>query len=61
MAAAHSYYTATFGVLQWTTEEEDAQWMRVMDTLHGNAPLGDPCEDLWHNSIAQLGKPFFYH
>lgn len=33
----------------------------VMDTLHGNAPLGDPCQDLWHNSIVQLGKPSFNH
>jgi len=44
--------------VQWTKEEEEEEedaLACVMDTLHGNAPLGDPCEDLWHNSILQLG------
>lgn len=53
--AAQTCKVATFGVVQWAKEEEEDALACVMDTLHGNARLGDPCEDLWHNSILQLG------
>lgn len=61
--AAQTCKATTFGIVQWAKEEEEEEdaLACVMDTLHGNAPLGDPCEDLWHNSILQLGKPSFYH